>query len=64
MTALRHTILTKLQVFYPFKNDTRLDFLGNVHCMMNLMVGIFLMGKGCGNVMRNERGLIEKQDGG
>ncbi len=29
MTALRHTILTKLRVFYPFKNDTRLDFLEN-----------------------------------
>jgi hypothetical protein len=58
MTAGRHTNLTKLRVFYPFKKDTRLDFLENLHCMMNLMVGIFLMGEGCGNVMQSERGLI------
>jgi hypothetical protein len=57
MTALRHTILTKLQVFYPFKNDTRLDFLENLHCMMNLMVEIVEMGEGCGKVIRKELGV-------
>jgi hypothetical protein len=51
MTARRRTNLTKLRVFYPFKNDTRLDFLENLHCLMNLMVGIFLMSEVCGNVI-------------
>jgi hypothetical protein len=46
MTAGRHTNLTKLQVFYPFKKDTRLDFLENLHCMMNLMVELLRWVKG------------------
>jgi hypothetical protein len=60
MTAGRHTNLTKLRVFYPFKNDTRLDFLKNLHCMMNLMVEINLSSWRCGNVMQKKQEWIEK----
>jgi hypothetical protein len=64
MTALCHTILTKLPVFRSKKYAARLKFLENVHCNMNLMVKRCLGDEGCRNVMLNSWGLIEKRDGG
>ena len=62
MTALCHTNLTKLPVFRSKKYAARLDFLENVHCMMNLMVKWYLGDGGCGNVRKNLKFLIRLSD--